>query len=71
MRGSKDFGGGAAEELLVQLGEFSGYYDGLGGTEGGGDVGKGFEDAMRRLVEDVGVGGAGEGFEGGAAGSGF
>ena len=55
VEGGEEFGGGAAEELFVELGEFAGEDDALGGAEDGGDVGEGVEDAVRGFVEDVGV----------------
>ena len=69
--GGEDFADGTAEKFFVELGELAGEDDGLGGAKECGEVAKGFEDAVRSFVEDVGLGRAWEGFECAAAGSGL
>ncbi len=49
----EEFGGGAAEELFVELGELAGEGDALVGAEEVDDVGEGVDDAVRGFVEDV------------------
>ncbi len=62
-RVGEEFGGGAAEELFVELGELAGEDDALVRAEEVDDVGEGVEDAVRGFVEDVGggFGGVGDG----------
>jgi hypothetical protein len=53
----QDFGGGAAEELFVELGELAGQGDAVVGAEDGDDIFERGEDTVRGFVEDVVVGG--------------
>ena len=48
-----EIGNRAAEELFVELGELACENDAVRGAEGRGYVLKGFQDAVRGLVEDV------------------
>ena len=61
-----DLAGGAAEEFLVEFGEFAGKDDGTL-AEHGLDIVEGFEDSVGRFIEDQSRGRFGPGFEGLAA----